>query len=106
MSDDEDRAVTYYDSSYVVGALLSPTQGELQQPSWIDGEGFGTVVDVLSTSTGSVVLDAAIGGAVGYLTAPARRRLAYFIGGTALTGVGGLLGLVVLLAGTYVSRRR
>lgn len=48
----------------------------------------------LSQSTGSIVIDAAIGGVTGYVLAPERAKTTYALGGALATGLGGLLGLV------------
>lgn len=49
---------------------------------------------ILSQSTGSVLVDAAIGGAVGYFFAPQASRNRFAVGGAIATGLGGVLGLV------------
>lgn len=48
----------------------------------------------LSQSTGSIVIDAAIGGTAGYLLAPRAKKNTYALGGAIATGLGGFLGLV------------
>jgi hypothetical protein len=47
----------------------------------------------LSQSTGSVLIDAAIGGAAGYLFAPKGTKARYALGGAVATGLTGVLGL-------------
>lgn len=65
----------------------------------------------LSQSTGSVVIDAAIGGAAGYLLAPGTKKSTYALGGAIATGLGGALGLVgtigyIIAAGADKKRSR
>jgi hypothetical protein len=60
------------------------------------------VHDVLTTSTGSMVLDAALGGAVGYALSP---TLVWILAGVALASLGGLGG-IALLAGAHILSQR
>lgn len=68
------------------GRILQPTLG-------------GKMMGAISMSSGSVILDAIAGGAVGYVIAPKSERTGYVIAGAAATGVGGILGM--LLVGGY-----
>jgi hypothetical protein len=61
-----------------------------------------TVHDALTTSTGSMTVDALIGGAVGYALAP---KLAWVLAGALLGGVGGIAGILVLAGAHIVSAR-
>lgn len=63
------------------------------------------VSGVLSGSTGSVLWDAALGGGVGYLLAPAHAKLGITLAGAALAGLGGVLGLSLLVGYTVFSKR-
>lgn len=70
-------------------------------PSAIVGAGS----DLLSTSTGSVLVDGAAGAAAGYFLAPvAAQRVTYAVVGGALTALGGLFGLALL--GVYIFAKR
>ena len=60
---------------------------------------------VLSQSTGSALLDAGIGGLVGYVVAPRNQRMGYVAGGAAATAFAGVLGIAGLLAYRYYLRR-
>lgn len=60
------------------------------------------VLGALSGSTGSAVVDSALGGGVGYLLAPRKKRLRYAAGAAVASGVGGVLGLA--LAVLYIKR--
>lgn len=63
-------------------------------------EAVGAVAhDVITTSTGSVLLDAAIGGAVGYALSP---TIAWVLAGALLASLGGIAGLLIL-AGAHIA---
>lgn len=64
------------------------------------------VHEALSLSTGSLLLDAGVGAAAGYLVAPKAARTLYAVGGAAATTLAGLLGLVGVLGVAYARRRR
>lgn len=65
----------------------------------------GAVHDLATSSTGSTLLDAGVGAAVGYALAPAAARRAVWVGAGALLGaLGGVLGLG-LVAGYALLRR-
>jgi predicted cation transporter len=53
---------------------------------------------ILSQSTGSVLIDAAIGGTTGFLLAPRDKKNRYAVAGAVATGLGGVLGLVGTIA--------
>jgi hypothetical protein len=61
----------------------------------------GIVLGTLSQSSGSILIDAAIGAGVGWLIAPKEKQGAYVVGGAVATGVLGLLGLAGLLGVRY-----
>lgn len=61
----------------------------------------GIVLGTLSQSSGSILVDAAIGAGVGWLIAPETKKPAYIVGGAAATGLLGLLGLAGLLGVRY-----
>jgi len=61
----------------------------------------GVLLGALSQSTGSLLLDAAIGAGVGFLIAPENKRAGYVVGGAAATGLAGVLGLAGLLGVRY-----
>jgi hypothetical protein len=61
----------------------------------------GIVLGTLTQSSGSVLVDAAIGAGVGWLVAPEAKKPAYIIGGAAATGLLGILGLAGLLGVRY-----
>lgn len=66
----------------------------------------GALSDVASYSTGSVLMDAGVGGTLGYLVAPAAARRAVWIGaGALLGGLGGVFGLGLLGAYALLQRR-
>ena len=60
-----------------------------------------TVMGALTDSTGWVIVDALIGGAVGWLIAPKEQEVGYALGGAAATGLAGVIGLVGLLGWRY-----
>jgi hypothetical protein len=60
------------------------------------------VHDVVTTSTGSMLLDTAIGAGVGYALAPS---LIWILAGAALAGLGGIAG-IALLAGAAVATQQ
>jgi hypothetical protein len=62
------------------------------------------VLGAVSQSSGSIIVDAAIGGATGYLLAPTKARARYAVGGAAATGLGGLLGLLGTVAFIYATK--
>ncbi len=59
-----------------------------------------TAHDVITTSTGSMMLDAAIGGVIGYALSP---TVVWVVAGALLAGLGGLAG-ILLLAGAHIAR--
>ena len=59
------------------------------------------MLGTLSQSTGSVLVDVAIGAGIGWLIAPEGKAPGYVIGGAAATGVLGVLGLAGLLGVRY-----
>lgn len=61
----------------------------------------GIVLGTLSQSSGSLLVDAAIGAGVGWLIAPKGKQAGYIVGGAAATGILGLLGLAGLLGVRY-----
>ena len=61
------------------------------------------VHDVATTSTGSMLLDTAIGAGVGYAISPA---LVWILAGAALAGLGGIAGLALLAGAAVVSKRQ
>ena len=52
----------------------------------------GIALGTLSQSSGSALVDAAIGAGVGWLIAPETKKAPYIIGGAAATGLAGILG--------------
>lgn len=64
----------------------------------------GATSDLVSASTGSVLIDGAAGALAGYFLAPPPQRLAYAAVGGALTALGGLFGLALL--GVYIVAKR
>lgn len=62
----------------------------------------GLVLGVLSESSGWIVIDAVVGGGVGWLIAPKGQEAGYALGGAAATGLGGVLGLLGLLGWRYL----
>jgi hypothetical protein len=62
------------------------------------------LLGALSQSTGSILIDGAIGGATAYALAPADARARYAVGGAAATGLGGLVGLVGTVAFALATR--
>lgn len=58
--------------------------------------------DIVTTSTGSMLLDTAIGAGVGYAISPA---LIWVIAGAALAGLGGIAGVALLAGAAVVSRQ-
>lgn len=75
-----------------VDPLLHPTVG-------------GLTIGALSSSTGAVLIDAAVGAGVGYLIAPrGTDRTGYMLGGGLAVGVAGGLGLLGLIGYRLLSR--
>jgi hypothetical protein len=72
-----------------------------REPTKLETAG-AQVHDVLTTSTGSLVVDAAIGGAVGYALSP---TLVWILAGLALASLGGIGG-IALLAGAHILSKR
>jgi hypothetical protein len=62
------------------------------------------VLGAFSQSTGSVLIDGAIGGAAGYFLAPRSERNRYALGGAIATGLGGALGLVATLGFIWATK--
>jgi hypothetical protein len=63
----------------------------------------GALLGAVSQSTGSILLDAALGAGLGYVIAPdEEERVSYTAWGAAASGLGGLLGVAVLLGYRYV----
>ena len=60
-------------------------------------------IGALTTSTGSPLTDALVGGIVGYLVAPRSERKAFAVGGAVATGLAGVIGL---LGTTFVGFER
>ena len=69
---------------------LQPTMGQV-------------ALEALSTGSGAILVDTAIGAGVGYLIAPESKKVAYAVGGGLATGLAGLLGLGGLLAVRYLA---
>lgn len=59
----------------------------------------------LSQSTGSILIDTAIGGVAGYAMAPKKQRYRYAVGGAVATGLGGVFGLLATAAFAYANQR-
>jgi hypothetical protein len=57
---------------------------------------------ILSGSTGSFLVDGAIGAGVGYFMAPRSKRGKYALGMGLVTGVGGVLGLALGVGYIYL----
>jgi hypothetical protein len=57
---------------------------------------------VLSSSTGSFIVDGAIGAGVGYFMAPRNKRGKYALGMGLVTGIGGVLGLALGVGYIYL----
>jgi len=81
----------------------------MSYPAVLHGLGEDTparsVMHTLSWSSGSVLVDAVIGGVAGYIIAPPREnRLYWAAGGGLVTGVGGVFGLLATAAASYVRR--
>jgi hypothetical protein len=62
------------------------------------------VLGTVSQSTGSIIVDTAIGGVVGYALAPDRAKLRYAVGGGLATGLGGVLGLAGTVAFIFATK--
>ena len=62
------------------------------------------VLGAISQSTGSILIDSAIGGVTGYLLAPEKCQARYAVGGAVATGLGGLLGLLGTVAFIYAAK--
>jgi hypothetical protein len=58
----------------------------------------------LSQSTGSALVDAAIGGAAAYALAPRGAKARYALGGAVATGLTGVLGLVATLGFVWATQ--
>lgn len=58
----------------------------------------------LSGSSGSILIDASVGGAVGFFLAPKSKKLGYVALGAASTGLAGVLGLVGFLGYVYLAK--
>jgi hypothetical protein len=64
-----------------------------------------TVMHTLSWSSGSILVDAVIGGVAGYILAPSRsNRLYWAAGGGVATGAAGVCGLFATCVASYVGR--
>jgi hypothetical protein len=59
--------------------------------------GMGQAMGILSESTGWVLLDALVGGGVGWLLAPKGQETGYVLGGALATGLAGVFGLAGLV---------
>ncbi len=59
----------------------------------------------LSQSTGSILIDTAIGGAVGYAMAPKKQKYRYAVGGAVATGLAGVFGLLATAAFALANQR-
>lgn len=90
------------------GCALRPVAGGAQGTSGfgLDPDGLGAV-NLTSSPTGSVLLDAIVGGALGAMMAKSGSdRVLWAGGGMVATLVGGALGLVGIVgAGAYVRRK-
>ena len=75
-----------------VNPILKPTLG-------------GLTLGALSSSTGAVLIDAAVGAGVGYLIAPKSDKTGYMVGGSLAVGVAGGLGLLGLIGWRYLADR-
>lgn len=65
-----------------------------------------SVGEALTSSSGSILVDATIGGALGYLIAPASKRALYVLVGAGGAGIVGVLGLVGLITLAFIDRGR
>jgi len=77
----------------VAASLASPPPPSLGQ----------VTLGALSSSTGSVVGDAALGGAIGYVAGGERVTMAVL--GASLTAIGGTLGILGTLAYIVITRK-
>jgi hypothetical protein len=59
--------------------------------------GMGQAMGLLSESTGWIILDAALGGGVGWMLAPRGQETGYVLGGALATGLAGVFGLAGLV---------
>jgi predicted cation transporter len=62
------------------------------------------ILGAVSQSSGSILIDSAIGGAAGLLLAPEKMKTRAAVGGAVATGLGGLLGLIGTVAFIYASK--
>lgn len=62
------------------------------------------LLGALSQSTGSVLVDGAIGGTTAYFMAPSTAKARYAVGGAVATGLGGALGLIGTVAFILATR--
>lgn len=62
----------------------------------------GYAHDALTVSTGSLILDTAVGGVVGYALTP---TFGWTLAGSVLTGLGGVVGLGLLAGANLISKR-
>lgn len=76
----------------------------MQTGGWAPPTYVGALNALVSTSTGSVLVDAGIGAGVGYLLAPTAGRTAYTVAGALLGGLGGIFGLALLGVYAYAKR--
>lgn len=72
--------------------------------AWAPPSYVGALSSFVSTSSGSVLIDAGIGAGMGYLLAPAAAKTTYAVAGALLGGVGGLFGLALLGVYAYAKR--
>lgn len=69
----------------------------LSGPMAMPKAGMGQAMGLLSESTGWILLDAAVGGGVGWLLAPKGQETGYILGGAFATGLAGVFGLAALV---------
>jgi hypothetical protein len=55
----------------------------------------------ISSSTGSILIDAALGAGIGYFISPVDEEERYAIGGALASGLGGVLGIALLVGWRY-----
>lgn len=77
---------------------------EITSGAWAPPSYVGQLSSLVSTSTGSVIIDAGVGAGVGYLLAPVATRTTYTVAGALLGGLGGIFGLALLGVYAYAKR--